>query len=689
MAHLPHRPLTLCLLLAAAASAGAQELTRIPAVRALSGAQAAESRPVRLTGQVLVFDSWTGSGGQMHEFFLHDGQVGIYVEATSPAEIFRAGEMLEITGVTRRGFFAPVIMPQHIRRVGSSALPAAPVIGLQDALSGRHDCDWVSLRGIVRRDYLQDDRRRLTLMVEGHRVAVAFSGPAPAAYPRLVGASVSVPGAVSGIFNENAQMTDIRALQCPDAALVQILQQAPASAALKPLSYDQVQGADPAQPAKIQGTLSAQRMGEAVFLTDGIHAAQVRSKEWLRFAIGDQIEAVGFPLAKGAPALLEDAEFRRIGTGSAPVPQPIAPEQLADATLASRLVRLHAIVKDHGITPAPMNEHWLLLQAGDTLLAAHFPPGEGGLETAPHPGDEIRLTGILAAPGEPLPKTTPPALLRASTHLLLRGPQDITALSWWTQGRVLSLLAAVISLVLVLLGWTYLLRRQVRAQTATIEAQTRHAATLDERQRIARELHDTLAQGFAGTTFALEGITSQLDDPAHDKLKTQLDLALRMARHGLTEARRSVMNLRTDALEHLALPAALEQAARQLLTGTSVTLTTHFDTENLPPLPADIESDLFRIGVEALSNAVRHAKPTTIHLHLQHDAQSLTLRVQDDGSGFDPQSASQLTGHFGLLGMKERARQIGAQLSIQSQPGTGTHLTLTLPLPHPPSPPHA
>jgi signal transduction histidine kinase len=182
------------------------------------------------------------------------------------------------------------------------------------------------------------------------------------------------------------------------------------------------------------------------------------------------------------------------------------------------------------------------------------------------------------------------------------------------------------------------------------------------------------------------GISSQLDAvtmslPGNVELaKKHLQLASRMARHSLTEARRSITDLRASALEGQDLPAALQAGARQWTAGSRVEV--HVDVAGeRKELPEEVEQHLLRIAQEAVANALKHAVASRIWIRLHIEARRLCLRVEDDGRGFEQQEAfSTAGGHFGLLGMRERAERLGGALNLTSQPGDGTQVEVTVPL---------
>jgi signal transduction histidine kinase len=202
---------------------------------------------------------------------------------------------------------------------------------------------------------------------------------------------------------------------------------------------------------------------------------------------------------------------------------------------------------------------------------------------------------------------------------------------------------------------------------------------------MAREIHDTLAQGFFGISSQLNALELKMtddDDPSSRKndLTRRLNLAQRMARHSLTEARRSVMELRASELTDSDLPSALEAAVRHWAAGTSAAIEIQI-TGAHPDLPEDVEQNLLRIAQEAVANAMKHAAAKTVWIDLYLDPQTLRLVVRDDGRGFEPSGVFVLVGgHFGLLGMRERAERMGGNLEVSSEPGAGTEVRVSVPL---------
>ncbi|MBE9225505.1 PAS domain S-box protein [Phormidium sp. LEGE 05292] len=205
---------------------------------------------------------------------------------------------------------------------------------------------------------------------------------------------------------------------------------------------------------------------------------------------------------------------------------------------------------------------------------------------------------------------------------------------------------------------------------------TEEALLLNERNRMAREIHDTLAQAFTSIIFHLESANLRLTtdlETAQALLKTGRELA----RSGLAEARRSVEALRPQALENCDLYSALQQLTKQMFFHTETRVTYNL-VGSVFPLESIVENNLLRIGQEALHNALKYAKASEIRIELVYERSRFTLRIADDGQGFVLNKDS--SGGFGLLGMTERAERIGANLTIQSIPGRGTEIVVLVEL---------
>lgn len=207
--------------------------------------------------------------------------------------------------------------------------------------------------------------------------------------------------------------------------------------------------------------------------------------------------------------------------------------------------------------------------------------------------------------------------------------------------------------------------------------QTEFNAVLGERNRIAREIHDTLAQDIVSISLQLEIVSRLLGGPVQT-VREQLDRTRELVKRSLVDARSSIWALRSQDQQHSDLPARLASELGELGRGASAKVV--LDVQGTyRPVDRKIEDELLRIGKEAVGNALRHAAADRVEVKLLYDTDTVCLRVEDDGQGFDPATAAgHREGHFGLQGMKERATEIRASFRIESRPGSGTRISVEL-----------
>jgi signal transduction histidine kinase len=215
---------------------------------------------------------------------------------------------------------------------------------------------------------------------------------------------------------------------------------------------------------------------------------------------------------------------------------------------------------------------------------------------------------------------------------------------------------------------------------AQLLTQAREAGILDERQRLAREIHDTLAQGLTGIVTQLEATERAGHRP--EQWHRHLDQARALARDSLSEARRSVMALRPEPLEDAGLPDAIADLAERWSATSAVA--SSFATNGEPrPLLAELELTLFRVAQEALANVAKHARASKVGLTLSYVDDAVLLDVRDDGVGFSVGRAGDAGARdgqgFGLDAMRQRLRRVAGSLEIESAPGEGTAVNARVP----------
>jgi signal transduction histidine kinase len=211
------------------------------------------------------------------------------------------------------------------------------------------------------------------------------------------------------------------------------------------------------------------------------------------------------------------------------------------------------------------------------------------------------------------------------------------------------------------------------------QVHARFRAVLDERNRVAREMHDTVIQGCASVSALLEAVVSIGPDESGSR-RELLDCARTQVRVTVDEARRAVWNLRQSGTASPEIGPLLDRMAQQASHASRVPV--RFEASGKPVLldPA-VEHDILMVAREAVYNAVEHASPTEVRLQVHFEDDKIRLRVLDDGCGFNPADALLAAGeHFGLVGMRERTERLGGHFDIRSAPGTGTELLVEVPV---------
>jgi signal transduction histidine kinase len=212
--------------------------------------------------------------------------------------------------------------------------------------------------------------------------------------------------------------------------------------------------------------------------------------------------------------------------------------------------------------------------------------------------------------------------------------------------------------------------------------QAREAGVVDERQRLAREIHDTLAQGLTGIVTQLEAAEQSHEHP--EVWQKHVHLARTLARESLTEARRAMQELRPEPLEGSRLADAIGEMATRWSESSAVPV--HLETTGRPTaLLTDLEVTLYRVAQEALTNVAKHARASRVGVTVSYMEDVVLLDVRDDGVGFVPGSPTSAGGHvrsgtgFGLKAVEQRLRRVGGRLAIESTPGAGTAISASVP----------
>ena len=654
-------------------------LTRAGQVLELTEREAARAVPLRLTGVVVGEAPPIGKG-----FVLWDGGDFIYVrnEAAGAAGTLARGDQVEIEGVSNAGGFTPSVVMTAGRTVGRGELPGPQAVDAGDLLAGRHDAEWVRLRGIVRSCEPSTEWAgswRLTLASGGHIFAVhANDELTPEA---LVDAEVRVDALVFNQHNLSRQSVGAL-LFVPAGTGIAIETPPPADPFAAPvravatlLQFER--GGRGGHRVHVRGRVTHHEPGRELWIRDGARGLRVFARQNEMLPAGTVVGVLGFPVQGAYSPRLEDAVFRRIDAGANP--EPFAPRDLRDAIAhESDLLALEGRLVD---LQRGGDRLQLLLDWRGALVPASvaWSPAQP-VPTGWRSGAMVRAAGICRVPSDE-PGRASGTWEPRSFELQLRRGDDLRVLRsapWWSRERVFGGLGAASGVGVLVIGMQIAAARRRRKEAARerARAESEFAAILAERNRVAREIHDTLAQGLAAVSMRLE-LATNAPDPA--AIGAHLATAHRLVRETLAEARTSIWAMRSHSLELRGLAGALEGLLRQFAEGTGIE--TRWETSGTPaPLAPVVENELLRIGHEAIANAFRHGAPRRVEVGLHFRSRQVELAINDDGCGFDPAHAGTGAGQFGVIGMRERAEHIGAVLELESAPGRGTRVTVVVPL---------
>jgi len=661
-------------------------LTHIQAIRTLSQDDGARGYPVRIRATVTHFDE-----GQATGLLVHDGQFGQFVlpptrpETTAVWQTLRSGDDIEIEGRTVRGGFAPNVEPDVIRKIGRAPLPSPKNLPYAALLTGRYDCDYVEIEGVVQRAWVSSDPRARAMYaevaIEEGVVRAAFWDYAPKDLDRFIDSRVRLRGPLGALFGHTEQLRGVSLFGGRTRDVV-VLEPPPDpfSLPMRPIRsiYNYSSAGEVNRRIRVRGVVTCQIPGRPVeitdfstsstfrylrhvlYLKDGVNGgARIETEQSSHVRPGDLVDVVGFPAITPGKPILRNAVFRVVGSEAEPAPGTVAAGNVLTPENDAELVRVQGQFLSVLTTPT---ERVLVLKMGETVFDAGLDKNtDDGALNGIRPGSLVSITGVYSYQAGPPP----------SFRLLLRSPRDIVlvaAAPWWTLRHTLVMVMMLTLAASVGGVWLKTMARRKRQQ---------YHAVLMERSRVARELHDTLEQGLTGISLQLEAVAATLQT-SPDSARQSLDVARQMLRYSLEETHRSVMDLRSLALESRDLPGALTDLAKQMTLG-SVT-SAEVRVEGQPRrLDAAQEHHLLRIGLEALTNALKHANSTRIDIELRFREAETDLIVRDNGRGLGHVEDDLPGDHFGLQGVRERVNKLGGVLRLNSRPGEGTQLAVTVP----------
>jgi signal transduction histidine kinase len=574
-----------------------------------------------------------------------------------------------------------------VHKIGFGPTPPARHVTYQQLITGALDAQLVEIRGVVRQSSPPEphsDVWNIVLAADGGTVPVRLSLPQdPLVQPD---AEVSIQAVCLYQFNLKRQLLN-PVLQVPRGVGVTIENSQPSDPFAAPVqsSVSLLQFATKipyGHRVHVRGIVTLSQPGSLVWIRDASSGLRIQTPQHDPLEPGDEIDVLGFPSYGASSPLLEDAIFKQIGRTISP--QPL---NLTDYTNAFNnqddLVSLEAKLVD--VRPILDGFALSFEKSGKSFNAILKQLPSASESQNWQPGSLARVAGICTViydDSRPVMGVWQPQ----SFQLLLRSPSDINVIQpppWWTTKHIIlsSGLVAAVSLIITCVV-AFNARRRIREQyLRRTMAENEFAAILAERNRLAREIHDTLAQGLNATSVQLQLVEKHASG-ASEKMIEHLNQSKQLVRSSLQEARNSIWNMRSQVLESQDLAGALNNILQQMADDDDTIEETAVEvTGSKRRLSTVIENNLLRIGQEAITNALKHARPKHITVKLDFDKNTLSLAVVDDGCGFNPINPRPSAGGFGLVGMKERAAGLNSELKVHSSPNCGTEVQVTVSIP--------
>ena len=690
----------LSLLLAACAAQADDGIRNLRELESAIDDNAPRSDPFEVEGVVTC-----GASALSDQFILTDSS--IHVKMTDgvawPTKTPRPGDRIHATGrIIRQDNDCYNYAKAFQIDVVSHENPPPPIDATTaDVNSGRLANRVVRMEGTVI-DVLRDeiDPRFVFLVISsGGEVAYANAHYTNSleSISALVGATVSIVGACVMSHESDTKRFNL-GLQVSTSIQrgITILKPAPDDAFAAPTLQGGVRDIRQASTSdsprrKVHGqVIAVWHENNALVRSDAKHVSKIQFSMAKTPHVGDVIEAVGMPETDIYTRNLSRAIWRKVGdapTCSDETPQDVSVKSLFTDESGrmemkpgyhGRPVRLHGVV--HNVTS--QNGQNIRLSLDDRGFDMPVELGFGWMDEAESlMGCKVEVTGVCVMETEMWRPQTPfPRIL--GFFVVPRTPSDVKILAhppWWTPGRLTAVIAALLAILFAVLVWNMLLQkmsdRKGRELAAAKFAKSASELKVNERTRLATELHDSIVQSLTGASMKLRAADKMFESDV-DESRRQLALALKTLDSCRDELRNCIWDLRNQALDEPVMDKVLKKVLTPHVGSASLAVRFSVPREKLTDNTAHAIICIVR---ELVLNAVRHGKAESIQVAGCIDGDHLLFSVRDDGCGFDPPSRpGPGEGHFGLQGIQERVEAIGGTIAIESAPGKGTKATINM-----------
>lgn len=662
----------------------------------LSDDEFASKRPFLISGLVVA----TYPNGMV---FFRD-ETGFFEILFSCPHDLRPGDVAEVTGHTRyKDDTSQVrdLMGDRVKKIGESRIPDPELTAISELAHEESKIRFVKARGVITDAFADEIDPAWSYLVlrdecESIHVALANGEHPEKDFSDLIDAEVEITGAA---FPEHAGFRIYIGsfIRTWDRSCIRVLQPAPEDPFLLPeIDPGELKHMRPSDIATMQRctargeVLAVWRQGRMLIRDGKGNVMRVEPAEASPSpACGDVVKIVGYPETDLYRINMTRASFRieERGEPTTQSPADITPAMLlmdkdgyrmVKPNFQGRLVRMRGLVR--AVPAEAGDEKTILIESGKFLVPVDVsarPDIAVGIET----GAIIDTTGVCVLESQ---IWRPSMVLPKIEKLLVvpRSAEDITIVSrppWWTTGRLLALVGALVAALAAITVWNAALRHMARrAARELYRAEISSAAAelrIDERTRLAAELHDSLAQNLSGITMQITAANNAMAYSPGDEA-FHLKTAEKMARSSLVELRRCIWDLRNDALEVADFSEAVRNTVTPMIDKTELHVSGSLPRARLNDSTAHA---LLQSVRELCVNASRHGKAANVWVDMDAGKEAIVISVKDDGSGFDiANHPGPGEGHFGLRGIRERARRIGGRFSIKSEPGKGTQATIEI-----------